>query len=170
MLSETNSGKNPIKKDRESTYYLMANHIMGSGRITKCMVMASYSSHLIESGIKGNSKMACSMDLVLSMHMNKYHKDRQKSIKHLSGSIKEVGLNIKEDSKMTKGKDLERPSLKMVFGLGTLRMASLTVMAFGKLVMGRDSKASGKMAVIDNQPEKANLENLISFKIYIFFL
>lgn len=47
---------------------------------------------------------------------NKSHKDKLKLIKLSWDFIKEAGLSIKADSKMIKDKDLERLSLKMVFG------------------------------------------------------
>lgn len=153
VSSETNSEKNPISKDRESISYPMVNPTMVSGKIMKCTAMENSSSPKTKSDIKGNSKMACSMALEQNIHMNKYHKDKQKLIKPLSGFIKEVGSNIKVGSKMTKGKDLEKPSLKMVSGLGTLRMDSPMDTVFGKLMMEKGLKVSGKMDAIGNQPD-----------------
>lgn len=71
VLSEISSGKNRLNKDRESTFCLMGNLIMVTGRIIKCMVMGNYFTHIIKSDTKVNLKMACLMDLVHNMLSNK---------------------------------------------------------------------------------------------------
>lgn len=116
VLSETNSGKNPSDKVKESTSSQMDNLIMENGKIIKCMAMENFSILEIKSGIKANSKMVCLMDLVPNIPFNKYPNDKLKSIRLLLDFIKEVGSSMKEDLKMIKDKDLEKHSSKMEYG------------------------------------------------------
>jgi hypothetical protein len=143
----------------------MDSPIKESGKITKCTALENSTILKTKYATKDNFKLECLTASELNTPTNKYLKESNKSTKPLYDCIRAVGSSMRAGLTRINAKDQVKLISRMVYGLETLRMDNLMDMEYGRLMMEKNLRESGRMDATSNLRESIRkyLFNILLF-------